>query len=405
MTNYVIRRGDTLIDIGERYFARPENWRRVQAINRITNPYRLPIGGVLRIPTSFFRITSAGARVAAFQGPVAIVRADQRSAPHLDQALVEGDVLETGANAHLRLTLSDGGAIAVPSNTRMRVDRLRSDVLTGGLDQSFSVLQGRIENRVAPVRNGGAYTVRTPVSVSAVRGTVYRTSFDADLARATAEVLEGEVDVDSGGAVASVAPGQGAVMGAAGVLVKPLPPAPYLVEPDAPRTGVEVAFDIVPLAEAVTYRALVASDPALTNVIAQAESLEGQTRVVLPPLVDGFHYLSLTAVSADGLEGPASIYDFLRARSGVRDLAVENVGPRDHRFVWASDGASTPRYRFQLARAGQPPLIDREGLEEAKFQAAGLEVGDYIWRVRVSRTILGQLVDVWSGPQTLTVRP
>lgn len=403
MTNYVIRRGDTLIDIGERYFTRPENWRRVQTINRVTNPYRLPIGGVLRIPTSFFRVASAGARVAAFQGPVAVIRGGQRTAPRLDQALAEGDVLETGPNAHLRLTLSDGGAIAVPSNTRMRVDRLRADVLTGGLDQSFSVLQGRIENRVAPVRNGGAYTVRTPVSVSAVRGTVYRTSFDAELARATAEVLEGEVDVDSGGVAASVTPGQGAVMGAAGLVVKALPAAPYLVEPDAPRAAAEVAFDIIPVPGAVAYRALVASDPALSDVVAQVESAEGQTRIVLPSLPDGFHYLSLTAVSADGLEGPASVYDFLRARNGVRDLAVESGGAPV--FRWASDGAATPRYRFQLGRPGEPPLIDHEGLEDAQFQAPALEPGDYVWRVRVSRTVLGQLVDVWSDPQPLTVRP
>lgn len=406
MTNYVIRRGDTLIDIGERYFTRPENWRRVQTINRVTNPYRLPIGGVLRIPTSFFRVATAGARVAAFQGPVAVVRAGQRSAPRVDQALAEGDVLETGPNAHLRLTLSDGGAVAVPSNTRMRVDRLRADVLTGGLDQSFSVLQGRIESRVAPVRNGGAYTVRTPVSVSAVRGTVYRTSFDADLARATAEVLEGEVDVDSGGGAASVTPGLGAVMGAAGLVVKALPPAPYLVEPDAPRAGAEVAFDIIPVPGAVAYRALVASDPALADVVAQAESASGETRVLLPPLPDGFHYLSLTAVSADGLEGPASVYDFLRARSEVRDLTVEpGSGAGGRRFLWASEGAAVPRYRFQLGRPGEPPLIDREGLSEPVFEVPTLAPGDYVWRVRVSRTVLGQLVDVWSDPQTLSVGP
>ncbi|MGQ3111502.1 MAG: FecR domain-containing protein [Brevundimonas sp.] len=409
MTDYVIRGGDTLIGIGERLFTRPDNWRQVQTINRVADPYRLQIGSVLRIPTAFLRVKAAGGRIVAFQGRATVSRNGSSLAPRLDQTLAEGDVLETGPNAYLRLVLSDGGAVIVPSNTRMRIDRLRVDVLTGALDQSFSVLNGRIESRVAPVRNGGAYTVRTPVSVSAVRGTVFRTGFDADLSRATASVLEGAVDVEAGQAAASVSPNQGAVISAAGLAVKPLPARPYLTDPDTPRSDAEVAFDVVPVPGAVAYRALIASDPELVQVTVQTESEPGQARLVFPGLPDGFHYLSISAVTADGLEGPASVYDFLRVRNAVRDLAAEPIaaaaGGRDHLFHWASDGASTPRYRFQLGRPGEAPLIDREGLQEAQLQIADLAPGDYVWRVRASRTVQGQLVDVWSPPQTLVVRP
>lgn len=407
MTDYVIRSGDTLIGIAGRNFIRPDNWRQVQTINRIADPYRLRIGDVLRIPTAFLRTQSAGGRVAAFQGSVAIVRRSVSASPRLDQAVAEGDVLETGPNAYLRLMLSDGGAIIVPSNTRLRIDRLRADALTGALDQSFTVLNGRIESRVAPVREGGAYTVRTPVSVSAVRGTVYRTGFDADLSRATAAVLEGVVDVAAGDAAASVTPNLGAVMGATGLTVMPLPPRPYLTDPDTPRSEAEVAFDIVPVPGAVAYRAMLASDPRLVDIIAQTESAEGQTRIVFPSLPDGFHYLSISAVTADGLEGPASIYDFLRVRNVLRDLGVEPAdagsGVQTRRFRWASDGDAAPLYRFQLGRPGEAPFVDREGLKEPRIEVADLRPGAYVWRVRAARTVLGQLVDVWSAPQTLTV--
>lgn len=408
MTDYVVRAGDTLIGIAERHFIEPENWRQIQAINRIADPYRLQIGVVLRIPTALLRVKTAEARIAAFQGRVGLVRNGESAAPRLDQAIAEGDVLETGPNAYLRLILSDGGAIIVPSNTRLRIDRLRADALTGGLDQSFSVLNGRIESRVSPVGHGGSYTVRTPVSVSAVRGTVYRTGFDADLSRATAAVLEGVVDVEAGDAEASVTPNLGAVMGATGLVVKPLPGRPYLTDPDAPRSDAEVVFDIVPVPGAVAYRGMVASDPGLVEVVAQTESTDGQSRLVFPALPDGFHYLSVSAVTADGLEGPASVYDFLRVRNAVRNLTVDQIasgpGARAHLFRWASDGPSTPRYRFQLGRPDEAPLIDREGLKEASLQIQDLKPGTYVWRVRAARTVQGQLVDIWSAPQTLTVR-
>lgn len=408
MTDYVIRPGDTLIGVGERHFTNPENWRQVQTINRIADPYRLRIGSVLRIPTAYLRVANAGGRIIAYQGRASIVRNGAGTPPRLDQSVTEGDILETGPNAYLRVGLSDGGAIIVPSNTRLRIDRLRADALTGSLDQSFSVLNGRVESRVSPVRNGGAYTVRTPVSVSAVRGTVYRTGFDAELSRATTEVLEGAVDVEAGAAAASVAPGQGAVVSDAGLVVKPLPARPYLVDPDAPSSAAEVVFDIVPVPGAVAYRAMTASDPGLVNVTAQTESNRGEARIVFTSLPDGFHYLAISAVTADGLEGPVSVYDFLRARNAVRDLTVEPLpahpGGRSHLFQWTSDGASTPRYRFQLGRVGEDPLIDREGLKDDRLQIPDLKPGVYVWRVRSSRTVQGQLVDVWSAPQTLTVR-
>lgn len=107
MTDYVIRAGDTLIDIGERLFARPENWRQVQTINRIADPYRLRIGSVLRIPTAFLRVQAAGGRIVAFQGRASVLRNGSSLTPRLDQSLVEGDVLETGPNAYLRLVLGD----------------------------------------------------------------------------------------------------------------------------------------------------------------------------------------------------------------------------------------------------------------------------------------------------------
>ncbi len=417
MTDYVVRPGDTLSSIGERFFTRPENWRQVQSINAIADPRSLRIGSVLRVPNSFFRSNVAEARVIGFRGSVALTRSGASLALRLNQILAEGDIIATGPNAFLRLALSDGGTISVPSNTRLRVDRLRANILTGALEQSFSVLQGRIESRVSSVRPGGGYTVSTPVSVSAVRGTVFRTSFETETGVATSGVLDGSVIVGGRETAPTVgdetiSPGLGAVVSQAGVRVEPLPEPAYLVDPDRPQSEAAATFDIIPVQGASTYRAQLATTAGLTEIIAEAQSRAGEARVTFPPLThgleDGLYLVAITALTADGLEGPASVYDFLRLRNGLSDLSALPSDDGNHLFQWTSEGSVTPLYRFQLSRTGSDggetvPFVDLVELKENRVSIPDLAAGTYSWRVRVSRQLKGQTVFQWSEPQALTV--
>ena len=67
---YTTAPGDTLIGIGATMLRRPEDWRQVQRINRIANPYRMAVGTALRIPLSMMRSDPVTARVAQTQGEV-----------------------------------------------------------------------------------------------------------------------------------------------------------------------------------------------------------------------------------------------------------------------------------------------------------------------------------------------
>ncbi|MGA0543991.1 FecR domain-containing protein [Brevundimonas sp. VNH65] len=406
MLRHVIRPGDTLSELSERFLRRPSDWPRIAALNGITDPLRLPVGGVLRIPAEMLKATprTETARIAGFQGQVSITQAGRPVPVRLDQPVAEGALIETGPNARLRLALADGSAVAVPSNTRVRIDRLRADAASGDPERVFTLLQGRMESRVASVGRNGAYSVRTPVSVSAVRGTDFRSGFDSDSGRATTEVLGGAVAVEAGGALQVLPPGFGAVATASGLAVAALPAAPYLAAPDTALSGDEAVLDIVPVPGAARYRAVLATDTALTGVLAEFEGEPGQARVSLGALPDGFHVVAVSALTSEGLEGPRSVYDLLRVRNRLDDLAADVQG-RDAAFRWTSHGAAEPRYRFVLTRDGQAePVLDRSGLETGRIDVPDLTPGRYEWRVRSSRTVLGQLVDVWSPPQTLVVR-
>lgn len=410
-TRYVVRPGDTLSELAQRFLQQPTEWPRLARLNGVADPLRLPVGSVLQIPTDMLRTAPQPssprletARVVGFQGQVTVTNGGTAMPVRMEQTLAEGTLIETGPNARLRLALADGSAVAVPSNTRVRIDRLRQDPATGDPDRVFTLLQGRMESRVASVGRSGAYAIRTPVSVSAVRGTEFRSGFDEAEGRATTEVLGGAVAVEAGGALQVLPPGYGAVASAAGLTVSALPAAPYLVAPDTALSGDEAVLDIRPVSGAVRYRALLASDTAFGHVLDEAEGAPGASQVSLGALPDGFHVVAVSAVNADGLEGPRSVYDLLRVRNQLGDLTAERQG-EGWAFRWTSSGDAIARYRFVLTRRGETgPIIDQSGLEAPGFASPRLPSGRYEWRVRSSRTVLGQLVDVWSPAQDLTVR-
>ena len=410
-TRYVVRPGDTLSELSERFLNRPSEWPRLARLNGVTDPLRLPVGSVLTIPADMLKQPPRqsapniqSARIAGFQGQVTITQGDASTPARLNLTVSEGALIETGANARLRLLLTDGSAVAVPSNTRVRIDRLRVDPETGNLDRVFTLLQGRMESRVTSVGRNGAYSIRTPVSVSAVRGTEFRSAFDSESGRALTEVLGGAVAIEAGGAADLLRPGYGAVATATGLSISALPAAPYLLTPDTALSDDEATLDIRPVPGATRYRALLATDTALSGVLAEFEGEAGASRISLGALPDGFHVVAISALNADGLEGPRSVYDILRVRNRLHDLSAERQGVA-WAFRWTSEGEAIARYRFILTRRGETePVIDQWGLETPAFTAPRLASGQYEWRVRSSRTVLGQLVDVWSPPQSLTVR-
>src|SRR5690606_2617272 len=53
---YRVRPGDTLWDLAALHMKHAVDWRRLQAHNRIADPYRLPPGTRLRFPVEWLRV-------------------------------------------------------------------------------------------------------------------------------------------------------------------------------------------------------------------------------------------------------------------------------------------------------------------------------------------------------------
>ncbi len=409
--DYVVQRGDTLIDLATAYMHRPLDYRRVQRENRVANPRRLAIGRTLALPVDLLRADPDEARIAGFRGAATLNQDGRSAVPAAGQAVREGAVLSTGANAFVRLALSDGSHVVVPSNSRVRVSRLRRYAINGAVDHALTVEAGRAESRVTPRRRPGGFAIRTPVSVSAVRGTDFRVSFDDDADRSSTEVLEGAVAIASGQAETLAAADQGVSAAAGAVRLLPLLPAPALVRPDAPQTQAQVAFDIQPLPGAERYRGRVAQDAGMIEAFAEADSAPGGP-LVFGEMEEGAFFLRLTALSPEGLEGKPTTYSFIRARNGVGGLASaldQRDRRRFYRFRWEAEGIGAATFRFQLWREAEdgtvdgPLLVDQPGLTDEAFTLSDLPPGVYSWRVQGARHRFGRLLEAWSEPQQLRI--
>lgn len=411
---YAVLPGDTLIDLATAYLNRPSDYRRVQRDNRVADPRRMAVGRTLIIPVSLLRADPDYARITSFRGAVTLSQGAVAAAPVQGQTVSEGAVLSTGPNAFVRLALSDGSHVVVPSNSRVRLSRLRRYALNGAVDQAMTVESGRAESSVTPRRRPGGFVVRTPVSVSAVRGTEFRVAFNHDTDRAATEVIEGVVNVVAGDgvaeAVAQAAEGVSATANA--VRLAPLLPAPELADPEQVHSVRLVQMQIAPLPDAQRYRGRLATDAGMIEAFAETDSAPGANTLTFPDLADGAYFVRLTALSHDEVEGRPATYSFIRARNGISGLASSLTGGdrfRLYRFRWEAEGEGPATFRFQLSREGPDgapdgaSLIDQPGLTDQSFTLTDLPPGVYIWRVQGSRHRFGRLLQTWSEPQQLRI--
>jgi len=401
---YVVERGDTLYGLAQRGLVRLADYKAVQRQNRIANPRRLRVGAKLNVPVRLLRTEPVAARVGAFKGDVTVISGGRASQVAVGAVLKEGDSFATGANAFGRLDLPDGSRLTLPSQSRVRVVRLQHTFLTGAVEREFMVEAGSGGSLVRPLRNPkDTYIMRTPLSVSAVRGTEFRVRYAADEGRASTEVVEGSVEVRSGDSQAVVGEAQALLSSPDGAVTPAaLPPAPILRRAGEVQQERDLTFEVVPSATARAYHAQLATDAGFVEII--ADSVEPDAKVAFDPLADGVYFVRASVIDTAGLEGLASTYAFerrlnvLTPRAPTREAASV---ARRYLFRWDVEGEGTRTYRFQLRREGGDtlPMVDQPGLSDQRITLTDLPPGIYVWRVMSRTFVRGQYVDKWSAEQ------
>lgn len=399
---YKVARGDTLIGIAEKYMIRASDYRVVQKRNRIANPNLIPVGTILRMPRSVLKFQPSTAPLSSVRGQVtAIIQGTTRPAVS-GEALVEGQTIRTTGGSFASLTLEDGSRISVPSNTDLKIVRLRRYILDSAIDYDFQVDRGSARSKVAPLKSpGDRYQVRTPRAVSAVRGTDFQTRYDDIGNRDFAEVDEGALAVGiQDGRELALPAGNGLVVTKDGSPVtEALLPPLDIVGAGKLQNEETVRFRLP--APAAAIRASIAKDAGFEDQVAD-QIVVGDT-ADFGNLEDGNYFFRARAISANGLEGLSATYAFKRRLNSVSGSA----GASDEGWVfkWGGQGRGTIRYNFQLYRGSKDGVafVDEAGLDTQHITLSELPDGDYYWRVGAVQYADGETNTNWTPFEKLTV--
>jgi hypothetical protein len=275
----------------------------------------------------------------------------------LGAKITEGMQIDTGNNSFLTLSLPDQSRITLPSNSRIKIAKLRTARYTKSPRTEILLMRGRVESKVAPLeQNKGRFEVRTPLAVAGVRGTHFRVGI-GEHGTAT-EVLSGHVEVSRPGqrSTLTLHAGQGNIIDAKSVgKAVNLLPTPQLADTPARQGQTAAHFLLTPISGAKAYHVQIATDQDAQNILTEIHS--GNTRVLLDGLPNGDYFARISAIDKLGLEGPASTHAFtlnlatqalLKQQPGQAPPYVDRSDTRQLSLKWS--GAPGQKFTLQVAR-------------------------------------------------------
>ncbi len=403
---YHAQPGDTLIGLGRRLLLEPRRWPELQSRNHIADPRRIPRGAAILIPYAWLRTGAESASVANLRGTV------QRQGGQIARGdmLPEGSVIETGSDGSVTIDLADGSVVTLQKSSRLRLDQMARVIgVTAAYSIRLKLDAGRVETAVKPRRNVGRFEIITPVAVSAVRGTRFRDSFRGDDNTATAETLEGTVNVSGNAAAVPVPAGFGTRVEKDG---PPLPPVALLPPPDLSdvppiNTGALLRVALHAVAGARAYRVQLAADAEFHAIAGDTVTSEDSAGFADVP--DGDYWLRARSIDELGLEGTDVVRRVTQhvlpdPPQPVAPANAEKITGTQVRLAWTPAGPGA-RYTLQVSpdSAFAAPLLTRSALDAASAEVDGLPPGRYFWRVAALST--HDEAGRWSEVQSYVQRP
>jgi hypothetical protein len=324
---HVVRPGDTLEGLAERFLGSSQLWRELHLLNPwVKDPDLLYPGQRLRIflerptPEPSAQVVATARKVSELPRP-----APWRPAAEGD-VLLEKDGLRTESDASARLLFDDGASLTLAEDSLIFIRRQsRASAPTTKKEIEIEVGQADVESAPAADRPGSIEVVVGGArSVGASEaGAPFRTrSRKNETSTAQFMVYEGSSTVSAAGRKVEVPAGSGTSVAPKAPPAPPesLLPAPTGLRPasggEFDRSDPRLEWQAVP--GAASYVVEICRDAACGQVL---EAARGITGTAMPPreLLEGDLHWRVTAVAPSGLDGYPSPTQSM--------VAVESVAP------------------------------------------------------------------------------
>ena len=132
-------------------------------------------------------------RVVTVSGNVVAIRNGVSITLHTGDALLKGDVLQTGADSKLAVTFNDGATFDLGANARIVLTEFVYDPNGTSNSSVVSLVRGQLSFIAGQIAHTGDMKISTPVATMGIRGTVGITSYGDHLTLTVADEHDGIV--------------------------------------------------------------------------------------------------------------------------------------------------------------------------------------------------------------------
>lgn len=122
-------------------------------------------------------------------------------------ALPQGATIKTGPSSLVAVVFSNGAVATITSDSEVEVTKFEQEVFSGSLSANaepsvsnteLNVINGSVVSKVAKLKSGSSYVVKSPVGAAGVRGTTFKVSYNSETGAFSVSTVEGNVVVSRG---------------------------------------------------------------------------------------------------------------------------------------------------------------------------------------------------------------
>ncbi|MEE9356048.1 MAG: FecR domain-containing protein [Methylococcaceae bacterium] len=389
---YKVQKGDNLWTVAQRHLTSLQYLQKLQAYNKIANPYRLEVGSNLLIPSEWLKSPSNSAQLSHIKGEVKVLESatgKTRSA-NTGEGLLINDEISVKSNSNATLELEDGSSMLLRSGSVLKIEEMENS--NGKNKGSVKILlkKGSAEIKVKKKRKPSEtnFEIRTPSATTAVRGTQYRVKVVGKDSDTQAEVVEGKVAVGSGGQTVIIPKGFGTIAKKGKPPVKPvkLLSAPSFIDPPDLFEASDITFELNHLDGATFYAAELSGDNGIGNILAEGQF--ATKSIKFPAIADGEYTIRVRGTDKNGFAGKNVQHTFVvnaipKAPDLISPLNDGVIKESAQVFSWSA-GTAKSTYFLQVADVDnfEKPILQQATISASNLQLEKpLENGVYYWRI------------------------
>jgi hypothetical protein len=377
---YKIQTGDTLSELSRKYLRQPADLEAIRSLNNLRSLDLLPTGEQLKIPRAAVKQSPSQATVINISCSREIRAGTPLRPMSIGSVLNEGAIVDIPAECHVAMLLEDSSVIRLPSSAAIRISTLRKNALESSPEVRLDLVRGRIELEVYKGRSHTTpFEVRTPLSVTGVRGTEFRVGYTPSEEIGQVEVISGIVTASGSNDTQSqkITKGQGVPFDKLG---KALPIEKLLGAPVFERAEMvnrdKASYNIKLVGRPQASRYIAISANSANMLGEQTSQTLSVPEVVAFNLTQQAAFYQFASVSNSGLVGSTRQYGFCAVNGDIKAGRC--------RAFFEAPLAEGVMISFSLTRHAQgttQELVSTKKLQakNGRFSIEGLPAGHYTW--------------------------